>query len=506
MDLSRLVAFDLETPKFRGGYRDPRIVCGSTAILVDGKIEGRLLSKTEVLGVFKDLLDAGYTLAVANGSYDLAVMAEHDRDLLAAIFAALKEGRIHDILIAESLHAIYGGHLGIDPRTGNDMRNPSTGKVTDRYSLSLCVDLNLNRSDAKDNDVFRESYALLEDFPVEEWPTEARQYPIDDARNQFEVAAVQLTGQPGVHAWTDLPPVPGVPVGGKICRYCNQLLGMPSLPPRCGGAPRIEPHKNWENIPAQTEAAFVAHLGACHSLRTDSVLVEGLVAEVDKKHEAAVKRFQKMGWIRDENSTTGEAGTEDVAAVKRSIVIAYGAKNPCPRCNGTGRVRNVTKVECRGTRGPTGRGRYVGCLSDACAVCGGTRLVDKIGNEVTCKNIFDESEVLQIAGCDGFGFDLSEIPVLPRTEKQGVSTDRDTKMESGDEELTDYGADEYEKVEEYLRPVFANWNPRTTLLQPECSRSDGTILVREQPSSPDAEERRGTPMRSRAGGMVRLPD
>ena len=173
MILSSLAGFDSETRKFRQGEQAPRVVCASAARIVDGKIKGELLGDRRAAHqIFKLLLESGLTVSFARASYDLAVMAQEDPELMALIFRAIRGGKIHCILLAESLNAIYGGHLGLNPDF-SPMRKPSTGEVVNRYSLEIVTKLVLGRTDAKENDAWRESYALLEGIPVDRWPREA---------------------------------------------------------------------------------------------------------------------------------------------------------------------------------------------------------------------------------------------------------------------------------------------------------------------------------------------
>lgn len=429
-DFSNYRALDTETFLFRPGEMAPPIVCASTAQIVDGQLVGDLHpNRDTAVAVFKAYLDAGYTVAYANAAFDLAVLAQTEPSLFPAIFRALAEGKIHDILVAESLNAIYTGLLGLDPRTGGELRSPSTRKPTKRYSLEICTDINLDRVDAKANDTFRKSYALVAGMPVESWPPEARTYPIDDAKNTLEVALVQIFGREGTHAWDN----------NGTCTHCGLRISFGAIPP-CPTAPRTEPHKNLQNLPAQVEAAFALHLGACHSLRTDGERVEALAKAAEKKYAISVERFKEQGWIRKDD----DGGTStDTRAVRTAIAVAYGVKEPCTRCAGTGKVRKVSLVPCRGVKL---KGRYQGCYGAVCLTCSGKQEIEKDGGEVACKNIFGEEDRLILKGCDGTGLDLDTVEVLPRTAKGGVSTDRDTLMESGDEELSAFGENEHLKT------------------------------------------------------------
>lgn len=432
-------AYDFETYLFVPGAMAPPHVCASTARVAGGDIVGSLLSHADALPALRAQLQSGETVAFANAPYDLAVAAQADPTLFPLIFKALREGRVHDVLLAQVLDSIYRGTLG-DP-----LVDPSTGKPSKRYSLAIVTHLVLGRADAKDADAWRKSYALLDGIPVDRWPEEARVYPVHDARNTLEVAIEQVAGKPGSHSWDPVPQVPGQPLHRLVgCSHCA-LASAPA-----------QAHMNLGDLAAQVEVAFALHLGACWSLRADPAKVERLAVEVERKHAAAVERFQKKGWVRSPClarcgacPVCRVAGTEDQAAVKRAIAAAYGAAAPCPRCAGAGRVKKTETVPCRGVKL---RGRYQGCAGFECPVCAGVGEIVKSAGDTTCKAAPPGSPP-EDSGCDGTGFDLSAVPMLPRTDKGGVSTDRDTTMESGDDDLFDYGENEFEKS----RTTYLPW-------------------------------------------------
>jgi hypothetical protein len=99
-------------------------------------------------------------------------------------------------------------------------------------------------------------------------------------------------------------------------------------------------------------------------------------------------------------------------------------------------------VRCRGKKF---RGRYRGCLGTACEACAGIGEVEQVAGDVACKSVLNASGEVLERGCDGTGLNLSSARALPRTEKGGVATDRDTLMESGSDELSDYAENEHEK-------------------------------------------------------------
>jgi DNA polymerase-1 len=385
-------AFDSETYLIAPGNPAPPIVCGSWAT----EHGAGILSADDVRAKLPGWIDKSEMLVGANIAFDFIVAANDEilarQGILDRIFAAYEEGRVYDVLIAQALGAIAEGNLFRDPRTGGPLKSPSTGKQMARYSLEVCVDLTLGRIDAKVNDFYRLRYAILAPIPMADWPEEARVYPVDDARNTFEVAMAQAGGSTS-----------------------------PS------GVVTKEPLRNLHGMRDQARAAFALALASAQGLRTDPARVATLEAKVNAAHAAVVQRFTGL-YLRDD-------GTEDQAAVKRAVATAYGATGKCRRCGGTGKVKSAVS-----------------------------------GNPVVCKAA-DVTELGddKVAGCDGTGLDLTTAPTRPRTEKGGIKADRDTLMESGDEDLSDYGADELDKIRTTYIPTLkeaAKWpvNPRANVL------------------------------------------
>jgi len=426
VDIARLRAFDLETHKTTQSCLAPPIVVGSMATVgSDGSVRGELLYPRAVaVATAKEYLESGITIVGANIAYDFVCIAASNPELLPEIFRAYREGRVIDVSIVQTLDAIAGGHLGEDPRTGGPLRNPSTGEVTTRYALATVLDLVTGRTDAKESAAWRMSYALLEDVELKHWPANAKKYPVDDTLNTLIGALGQL------HGW-----------------YRGRT------------DPERGPARNFNNAAFQAEAAFCLHLGAAWGLRTDHARVALLSAKVEALHKIVVERYQKLGWIR-------ENGTEDTAAVKRDIVLAYGA-NPlsrCSRCKGTGKIRNVKEEDCRGEKV---RGRFVGCVGATCTACVGAGKIGKLGNEVTCQ--------AGDGGCDGTGLDVRTAKNLKRTKTFGIATDRDVKMESGNEDLSDFGEDEVEKVRSTYLPYLRRGISGPLTLKPNVLLYTGRV-------------------------------
>jgi hypothetical protein len=392
-DPSRFVAFDTETHLIQPGLAAPPLVCGSVAAFSDGKINGECLDKERTLSMFQGLIESDAILTGANISYDLLVCAnELSRrgiDAMPAIFAKLDRGEVWDIQLGEALHAIAEGHLGRSP-DGGPLINPDTGKQTTRYSLATCVELVLGRTNAKANDRWRKSYALLENIPIEEWPTDARIYPIDDAVNTLEVA-----------------------------------LAQHGLWPRGDGSKWES--RNLHDQSRQVYAAFCMTLGAAWGFAIDGEAVDELEREVTEERAKNLEMFISAGFFklgkdgRPEVSAKTGAEKKNTVLIKSMLARAYGCSGECSTCSGSGQVPGQTKCkECDGSGRWTGTGLIN--VSDWCKPCHGVGKVDHPKNKKHCP------------GCGGTGIDLDSASV-PRTPTGDVAAGRDPLSESGNEML-----------------------------------------------------------------------
>jgi DNA polymerase-1 len=387
------VAFDCETWLIQDGLLAPPLVCASLARAGTGT--ATLVGKEDALRVFEGLLDDRDVVIVgANIAFDMLVMAVHGQrqgvDLVERIFAAYADGRVFDVQIAEKLHAIAQGHLGLDPRTRLGLRSPSTGKEAG-YSLEVVTDLVLGRTDAKVNDTWRLRYAELDEVPLDEWPEEARVYPVDDVRNTLEVALAQAGHAPnvGVHLWT-----------GAECGLCRGDIGNP--PERCVSTYR---RRNLHDLAHQVYKLWCLHLGAAWGRRANQARVDVLEAAALAGRNAGEAQFKALGFIRPD-------GTEDTAVLKRAVAVAFGATETCVTCSGSGKVHNKFSK-----KDPT---RPVGAPVQ-CKPCGATGVV-------------------------------LEGTVVPVTEKGNVQAGRDILVDSGDETLMAYAslAEDNKVLETYV--------------------------------------------------------
>lgn len=422
------MAIDTETHRMQPGLKAPPLVVGSASWFEQGpKIQGTLLSKDQLVTLFEELCDDSRRVIVGANfpQFDTLVIAreyaKRKIDIMPKLYRLLEEGRLFDIQIAQALHDIAQGHLGNDPRTNQRIINPETGRQG-RYSLPYVVDINLGRKDAKANSKYKENYADYENLPFELWPPEAVQYPIDDTNNTHESALAQIGAIPRLsptHNW------------GRdgSCLDC----GSTRLSAQCFVR---RPLRNLHDLANQVYTAHAMHMGAARGFRVNQNSVKIVKDYATHKRESTISPFINAGIIRPE-------GSVDEATLKRMVAIAYGAKDPCPVCRGTGKVpspeqKQLRCPDCRGRCQPWKAGGQIKEPTVAfCATCKTTGKVPHPNPKMIGCVDFDEAGE-KVKTCDGSGLLLTED--VPRSDKEGIGKGRDPLNESGDDFLMSYGA------------------------------------------------------------------
>ncbi len=458
------ISFDLETHMVQPGLNAPPMVLGSAAEVVNGQIKGVILDKEQARALFMAILDnPAAVLVVANGSFDALVeavdFAKRGIDIMDKIFMMYDpemsvvrgdcDGRVFEIQLAEPLDAIANGHKGKHRISGETIINKQTGRPG-RYSLDTVTFETQGREDAKANDRFRLSYALFDDKPISELPFEAWKYPIDDAVNTLGDALAQAGHTPSVrrHDWRN-----------GACRHCRIALTH-DAPQACI---RLERHRNLQGLALQAYFAWAVHVGSAWGLHIPQDEVDKLEKRIDDAREAAAGPFKAAGFVR-------ENGSVNESVLKRLTAIAYGARDLCSTCNGTGKVPS-----------PKTEGR----------------------TKINCKD------------CDGCSLRLP--PECPRSESGEISISRDSLSESGDELLMEYAEQPSKKIKTTYIPLLrrgraCNVCGKTGVKtkykpahEPWCTAQEGEAGYRPIPLIPSVDPLKETERASIEDGLHGIP-
>lgn len=275
----RVVGFDTETYPIGFVHKQdgkligtsmlaPRLVCGSWA---EGGQSG-LLGANQTIGWLGLRLRQENVLIVGhNIAYDLGVCAAEDASLLPIIFDALAVGRISDTLIRDKLICIA---QGLVTAGGKEMLATEEGLKPVAFHLASLSERRLGETLAKEG-TWRVRYHELAHVPIDQWPEEARAYPIKDAVTTLRVWNVQA-------------------------EKFNNLL---------------------DNEPDQVRAAFALHLISLWGMRTDPVAVKALKDRLTKEQADALAALVPTGLVRAN-------GSKDTKKIQALVQQCLGDSTP----------------------------------------------------------------------------------------------------------------------------------------------------------------------------------
>ena len=265
------IAYDTETYLIASGRVAPRLVCMSVS---DG-VHSELHARQDALDRFGELVgDPSVTLVVANGSFDMAVLAQAGGDM-AAIFDCYASGRVWDVQTWERMYCIAHGTFKTDPITG---RRPS-------FSLAALVDKHLGETiEGKSGpDVGRLRYRELEGVPVRLYPAAAAEYARLDAEYTWRVWAKQKA----------LQDEEGDRLSALSC------------------------------FKAAVASEFALHLMSAWGIRTDAKAIDALEHSLRTHIEAVKGSLQEAGFLR-------ASGSKNMSAIREAVVNAYAGEGNAP--------------------------------------------------------------------------------------------------------------------------------------------------------------------------------
>lgn len=186
----KLIAFDTETYLIQPTESAPKPVCCTWADAPSVWLSHPGDMQTSMTFAQPDVVLVGQNIA-----YDLVLMMRWHPHLIPSIIRMLDEGRVFDTSMRERLR-----HLAEHGSQGYEMF-PSLEKLALKY-------LNLDLSKEKrGDDIWRLKYGTLDGVPFSEWPQDALNYALGDARHTYDVfhmqggvIAIQPTEQDQVRA------------------------------------------------------------------------------------------------------------------------------------------------------------------------------------------------------------------------------------------------------------------------------------------------------------------
>jgi len=191
----RIIAWDSETYAISPAAIAPRIVCASFAWRIDrGDLQSSLVAQGDPLLVqLRNLLEQAIAgearLVTHNGGYDYACACSTWPELIPIVFAALHSGNCTDTLWRERLL-----NLSLTGRLDRvDLPDGSTMEI--KYGLAdlerqyLGLDRSAEKEDQEDH--WRVHYGMLDGLRADEFPPEAAEYAMADARGTLLVHEAQ---------------------------------------------------------------------------------------------------------------------------------------------------------------------------------------------------------------------------------------------------------------------------------------------------------------------------
>ena len=262
-------ALDTETWLIAPGRLAPGLVCCS---LLKSGGHPSLLAKPEAVKTVVSLLENPEVGFVGqNIAFDWGVLIEAGVPA-TLVWDAYEAGRIRDTRIHSQLIHIANGTLQFDPEINRPPRH-SLAALAERF-------LGKKMEGKKGPDVWRLRYRELDGVPVADYPSEAREYALEDARTTMRVWKAQC----------------------HYVRVNRELEEMPDLGRQCS-------------------YAWVLHLLGAWGLRTDPEAVGALESSLFDSVGSAMTRLKVAGLYR-------EKGTKDLKAVRLKVEEALGPAAP----------------------------------------------------------------------------------------------------------------------------------------------------------------------------------
>lgn len=277
MSNSRVIAFDGESYLIGPGVLAPKPVC---LTFDDGK-SNWLLKRTEALGELKAFLrNPDIEFVGHNVAFDFGIVVGEKPDLLPLVFDAYENGRVHDTKLRQQLLDIEEGCFRFKIEEDGSVQPV-------RYGLADLAFRHLGVKVSKGEDTYRLRYGELDEVPLEDWPKEAKEYALLDAKLTRDVFFKQRGG------------------------------------------------KKVTDEAAQCKASFALQLCSIWGLRTDGESVATLKTRLEAEKETLMAKLSSTGIYRAD-------GTRDVKALRAYVLKAFEVQNLPPPETPKGEISTAT--------------------------------------------------------------------------------------------------------------------------------------------------------------------
>jgi DNA polymerase-1 len=277
-----IVALDTETSPILPGLIAPPMSCGTFAWEEGGEIETLILNYREALDKIEELLDDDEITVIGhNLPYDLGVACGERPDLIPKVFRKYEIGKARDTLIQQQQLDIASGEMKFF--VGEDDEPKRTAYGLDAISYRL------NKEFVKKEGTYRLKYGPLREVPVAEWPAEAIEYAINDARVTLRVHKKQME-------------IAGVP---------NDIDEIP-------------------NIVEQFKASWALHLMSVYGVRTDGAAVAKLKAELTETREEMLGKLRLTPFLKQVKQKGVVRDVRDMKSIRARVAEAYAKRGLKP--------------------------------------------------------------------------------------------------------------------------------------------------------------------------------
>jgi DNA polymerase-1 len=290
-------ALDGETFLITRSMPAPQSVCWAHDI---GDGSPKLYLPQDVYPIVRKILTSGDMLVNHNITFDAAILCVESPDLLPLFFEGFSSGQIRCTMIREQLIRIARGEGRFVVEAEGEDADEDAKQTRTRFDLASCSWRWLKHF-VKKQDTWRLRYRELYGIPLEEWPEEARTYPLTDA---VITRRVFLAQQQFIDAtWKELP----------------------------------------DEIP-QHRYAWALKLVQLWGVRTEKEVVSKLKEQLTTAQSEAIAKLLPLGIFREGGTKANPKFVKTTKVIRERVLTAYQDHGDQPPLTKKGFISTATKT------------------------------------------------------------------------------------------------------------------------------------------------------------------